>query len=76
MHWRFLISFEGQHESNLWSIDSKVVPEYDQNPVAHRKSPTAIKMSGRVTHCETLPFAGSKKATKGNAGLRVLVSSS
>jgi hypothetical protein len=32
-----------------------------------------MRIKGMVTHCETVPFAGQRKATSGNAGLRALV---
>ena len=44
------------------------IPEYPQKPVAHRKRPTAMRMHGSTIHWDTVPFAGHRKATKGNAG--------
>lgn len=32
-----------------------------------------MKINGKVTHCETVPLAGSKKATRGNAGRELFV---
>lgn len=49
------------------------LPEYPQSPVDHRNNPTAIRINGKVTHWETVPLAGSKKATNGNAGFEVFV---
>jgi hypothetical protein len=59
-----------------WFIEPQNSPEYPQKPVAHLKSPTAIRMSGITTHCDTVPFAGSKKDTKGKAGFCCFVSAS
>lgn len=49
-------------------------PEYGHIPVHHLNSPTTIRMHGKVTHWEVVPFAGQKKATKGKAGFSRLES--
>ena len=49
------------------------VPEYPQSPAAHLKSPTAIKIKGRISHCDTELRAGQRKAARGYAGRLVLV---
>jgi len=38
-------------------------------PVAHLKRPTAMRIMGSTTHCDAAPFAGSRKATRGKAGV-------
>jgi hypothetical protein len=50
----------------------KSIPEYPHRPVVHRKRPTAISIRGRRTHCDTVPLAGQRKVTSGNAGRWVL----
>jgi hypothetical protein len=47
------------------------MPEYPQSPAAHLKSPTAINISGRISHCETELRTGQRKAARGYAGLVV-----
>jgi hypothetical protein len=44
------------------------VPEYPQRPAAHLNKPTAIKIIGRISHCDTELRAGQRKAASGYAG--------
>ncbi|MCJ1486350.1 hypothetical protein MMC06_006527 [Schaereria dolodes] len=45
------------------------MPEYPQNPVAHRKRPTTIRINGSTIHWDVDFFVGHKKDTRGKAGL-------
>ena len=45
------------------------LPEYPHKPAAHLKSPTAIKIRGRTSHCEIEPRAGHRKAVNVYVGL-------
>jgi hypothetical protein len=44
------------------------IPEYPQRPAAHLNSPTAIKINGRTSHCDTELRVGQRKAASGYAG--------
>jgi hypothetical protein len=45
------------------------VPEYPHNPAAHLNSPTAIRINGRISHCDKELLAGHNKAARGYVGL-------
>jgi hypothetical protein len=48
------------------------VPEKPQRPAAHLKRPTAIRINGRISHCDTELRAGQRKAARGYAGRLVV----
>jgi hypothetical protein len=49
------------------------LPEYPQRPAAHLKSPTAINIRGRTTHCDVELRADQSKEAKGYVGWFPLV---
>lgn len=44
------------------------VPEYPHRLTAHLKRPTAMRVRGRISHCDTLARAAQRNETSGNAG--------
>ena len=44
------------------------IPEYPQNPAAHLKSPTTIRITGRTSHCDDELRAGHRNAARGKDG--------
>lgn len=49
-------------------------PEYPQRPAAHLNRPTAMRISGRTSHCETEPLVGHRNAARGKEGARTRTS--
>lgn len=49
-------------------------PEYPQRPAAHLNRPTAMRISGRTSHCETEPLVGQRNAARGKEGARTRTS--
>lgn len=43
-------------------------PEYPQRLTAQRKRPTAMRVRGKISHCDTLALAAHRNETSGNAG--------
>lgn len=46
----------------------KTPPEYPHKLAPQRNRPTAMRITGRISHCDVPPRAGQRKATSGNAG--------
>ena len=70
MHGRFVVACaETSQPIGLSTLYWTHEPEKPQRPIVHLKSPTVIKMRGKMIHREVVPRAGHTNATNGKAGL-------
>jgi hypothetical protein len=53
----------------LYSQTRILLPEYPHNPAAHLNSPTAMRINGRISHCDKELLAGHNRAARGYDGL-------
>ena len=63
VYWRVLEASQNLVETASEHLES--IPEYPQSPAAHLKRPTAMRINGRISHCDTELLAGQKKAANG-----------